>query len=115
MLPTESSQTKAPAVYVHLGLEGLDDDIEILQAYFRQMQKMTVETSMHADIDLLTFALGAHYFGVIMAEGFDDEPEHPTQFSDSCLWRDPEPSSRDLDDAELVVCDLIMSAYLLSS
>lgn len=57
-----------PRIVVRQGLEGQDENIEVLQGYFREMQTMTVETSMDADLDLLTFALGAHYFGVIIKE-----------------------------------------------
>lgn len=59
-------------VYVHKGLVGQDDNIEVLGEYFKKMQTMTVETSMDADIDMLTFALGANYFGVIMKEDYKE-------------------------------------------
>ena len=113
MFPNESAQTNTPTVYIHKGLQGRDDDYEILRGYFEQMQKMTVETSMDADIDLPTFALSAHWFGVIMVEGLNDQPECPAQVADDdCLQ--PEETGpellRDLED-ELDVCDLIMSAY----
>lgn len=53
-------------VYVVQGLEGQDDQIDRLNGYFTEMQKTTVETA-HAD-DFLSFAMCAHYFGIIMLE-----------------------------------------------
>jgi hypothetical protein len=89
-----------------MGLVDQDDNIEILQGYFRQMQTMTVEASMDADLDLLTFTLSAHYFGVVM---IDEHTEHTEILRH--VWGAPEEDdSEALDDAELEVCDRIMSA-----
>lgn len=54
-------------ITVKRGLEGQDDNIDVLEKYFNEMQKFTVETSMPADF--LSFAACAHYFGVIMLGG----------------------------------------------
>lgn len=68
-----------PKVWVRKGLEDQDDNLDRLQEYFKELQSLTVETSMSADIDLLTFALGSHYFGVIMME----TPKKNAQEADS--------------------------------
>lgn len=104
------STTSTPVydTYVGVGLEGQDDNIEILQGYFREMQMMTVETSMNTDIDFLTFAMTAQYFGVIMMKEFEEYPGYcPMQVE----VEDELP--RDLDDEELAVRDLIVSAYFI--
>jgi hypothetical protein len=103
----KNSDMKISHVYVRMGLEGQDDDIDVLQGYFRQMQTMTVEAAMDSDIDLLTFALSAHYFGVVMMEGLASPGDH---FDEYPPEDDPDALPKDLDDAELAVCDLIMSA-----
>lgn len=87
-----------------MGLEGQDDNIDVLQGYFRQMQTMTVETSMDPDIDLLTFALSAHYFGVVMM-GSTEQPGSQTPDENLPAVEYPGPVSNDLDAAELAVCD----------
>jgi len=94
-----------PPFYVCMGLEGQDDNIDVLQGYFRQMQTMTVESSMDPDIDLLTFALSAHYFGVVMKKGPMVQPGSETPDEDLLAVEDPDPMPKDLDDAELAVCD----------
>jgi hypothetical protein len=112
MSPGDSSRKSgpsAPDVYVRMGLEGQDGDFDVLQGYFRQMQTMTVETSMDSDIDLLTFALSAHYFGVVMMKGLVEHPGKSTNVKgDEDL---PSEEAADglpieLDDAELAVCGL---------
>ncbi|KAF9529990.1 hypothetical protein CPB83DRAFT_834575 [Crepidotus variabilis] len=64
--PAQDVPPPQQKVYVRRGLGGLDDDLDLLQTYFKDLQTMTVETSMSTDLDLLTFAISAHYFGVIM-------------------------------------------------
>jgi len=54
-------------VYVGRGLDGLDDNIDVLESYFREMQKTSVETAYGPE-DFLSFVGCAHYFGVIMIE-----------------------------------------------
>ncbi|KAF8157005.1 hypothetical protein B0H34DRAFT_480797 [Crassisporium funariophilum] len=62
-------------VYVHTGLDGLDEHFEVLQGLFKELQDVTVETSA-PHLDLLDFALGSYYFGVIVLQtppGAEDE------------------------------------------
>ena len=103
MSPTDSPKTN---VYVRTGLEGQDCDFDVLQGYFRQMQTMTVETSMDMSIDLLTFALGAHYFGVVMMEGPEKVSENGVD-EDLFHEEDSHVLPKDLDDAELAVYELV--------
>ena len=51
-------------VTIKRGLEGQDDNIDLLQSYFTELKAVTVEPSP-PDVDLLTFAMCTHYFGVI--------------------------------------------------
>ncbi|KAF5318662.1 hypothetical protein D9619_010692 [Psilocybe cf. subviscida] len=53
-------------VFVAQGLGGQDDNIDLLGHFFDKMRETTVETA-HID-DLLTFAICAPFFGVIMLE-----------------------------------------------
>lgn len=59
-------------MYVGRGLDGLDDKIDLLESYFREMQKTSVETAYGPE-DFLSFAGCAHYFGVIMIETLPPE------------------------------------------
>lgn len=65
-------------VYVEQGLEGLDENIDLLESYFKEMQKTTVETAYGPD-DFLSFAGCAHYFGVIMLETLPAVPSESNQ------------------------------------
>lgn len=59
------SPAQPPArVTIKKGLEGQDDNIDLLQSYFKELKAVTVEPSS-PDVDLLTFAICTHYFGVI--------------------------------------------------
>ena len=51
-------------VTVQRGLEGQDDNLDLLQTYFKELKAVTVEPSP-PELDLLTFAICTHYFGVI--------------------------------------------------
>ena len=116
--PPPKITARKHTVYIRTGLEDQDDNLDILQTYFKELQTMTVETSMDADLDLLTFALSAHYFGVIMMEEFpcdtqnkDGEgsrqvaPDIPSKLSDSA---EPRPAvSRHIAGA-YVLSDIII-------
>ncbi|KAF9482697.1 hypothetical protein BDN70DRAFT_874703 [Pholiota conissans] len=52
--------------FVTDGLIGQDDNIDMLEQFFMEMQKVTVETSQPDDF--LSFATCAHFFGVVMLE-----------------------------------------------
>lgn len=65
-------------VYVGRGLDGLDDNIDLLESYFREMQKTCVETAYGPE-DFLSFAGCAHYFGVIMIETLPAIPSESNQ------------------------------------
>lgn len=54
-------------VAIKKGLEGQDDNLDLLQSYFHQLKAVTVEPSP-PELDLLTFAACTHYFGVISLE-----------------------------------------------
>ncbi|KAJ3494479.1 hypothetical protein NLJ89_g10799 [Agrocybe chaxingu] len=88
-------------VYVKRGLEGQDDNIDLLLGYFKELQAATVETSVDLDLDLLTFAIGSHYFGVVMLEEIEERPEHSSCNRDADHERDadgePEDESIDVD------------------
>jgi hypothetical protein len=64
--PSDPPKT-AERVFVKRGLHGQDDNIDLLESYFREMQKTTVETAYGPE-DFLSFACCVHYFGVIMIE-----------------------------------------------
>jgi len=65
-------------VFVKRGLDGQDDNIDLLDSYFREMQKTTVETAYGPD-DFLSFACCVHYFGVIMIETLPGVPTGSNQ------------------------------------
>jgi hypothetical protein len=51
-------------VTIQRGLDGQDDNLDLLQSYFKELKAVTVEPSP-PELDLLTFAICTHYFGVI--------------------------------------------------
>jgi hypothetical protein len=51
-------------VTIKRGLEDQDDNIDLLQSYFKELKAVTVEPSS-PDVDLFTFAMCTHYFGVV--------------------------------------------------
>lgn len=57
---------KVERTYVTQGLVGQDDNVDMLEGYFKEMQKTTVETAQPDDF--LSFACCAHFFGVIILE-----------------------------------------------
>ena len=60
-------------VTVQSGLDGQDDNLDLLQSYFKELKAVTVEPSP-PELDLLTFAICTHYFGVIsMTQHIDDK------------------------------------------
>ena len=113
--PPPKSAPRKYVTYIRTGLEGQDDNLDLLQVYFKELQTMTVEPS---DLDLLTFALSAHYFGVIMMEesscnaenkGGEDSrqaaPEIPSKLSGSV---EPRPAvSRHMAGAYVLLSDII--------
>jgi hypothetical protein len=58
------AQPATANVAIKRGLEGQDDNIDLLHSYFKELKAVTVEPSA-PDVDLLTFAMCTHYFGVI--------------------------------------------------
>lgn len=54
----------ANKVTIQRGLDGQDDNLDLLQSYFKELKAVTVEPSP-PELDLLTFAICTHYFGVI--------------------------------------------------
>jgi len=88
---------------VSKGLGGQDDNLDLLQTYFKELQMMTVEPSMDPDLDLLTFAVGAHYFGVIMLEENVQQKKSGCNTGDICdvdAEGEPEEDSEDVDAFE---------------
>lgn len=63
-MPPPTQQTTAKQVAIQKGLEGQDDNLDLLQSYFEELKAVTVEPSP-PELDLLTFATCTHYFGVI--------------------------------------------------
>lgn len=51
-------------VTVQRGLDGQDDNLDLLERYFKELKAVTVEPSP-PELDMLTFAICTHYFGVI--------------------------------------------------
>ncbi|TFK41631.1 hypothetical protein BDQ12DRAFT_570835, partial [Crucibulum laeve] len=52
-------------VFLIPGIEGQDDNYDLLCGMFEQLQVATVEAA-NPELDLITFASGAHYLGVIV-------------------------------------------------
>lgn len=82
-MPSSPPQPKiANKVVIQRGLDGQDDNLDLLETYFKELKAVTVEPSP-PELDLLTFAICTHYFGVItMTEhkqdvdnDSEDEPE----------------------------------------
>jgi RimJ/RimL family protein N-acetyltransferase len=63
-------------VTIQKGLEGQDDNLDLLQSYFEELKAVTVEPSS-PELDLLTFATCTHYFGVITltTENIEDDED----------------------------------------
>jgi hypothetical protein len=49
---------------VHSGLEGFDEDLDTLISIYEELQLCSGDIA-NPELDLLTFASGAHYFGVL--------------------------------------------------
>lgn len=81
-LPQQGTVSK---VTIQRGLDGQDDNLDLLQSYFKELKAVTVEPSP-PELDLLTFAICTHYFGVItmtqlkqdVDEDAEGEPEGDT-------------------------------------
>jgi hypothetical protein len=76
-MPVSPAQPTAAKVTIQRGLEGQDDNIDLLQSYFKELKAVTVEPSP-PDVDLLTFAICTHYFGVITLT----QPQQSQQYGD---------------------------------
>ena len=64
-MPSSPPQPKiANKVTIQRGLDGQDDNLDLLDRYFKELKAVTVEPSP-PELDLLTFAICTHYFGVI--------------------------------------------------
>jgi hypothetical protein len=65
-------------VTIQRGLDGQDDNLDLLETYFKELKAVTVEPSP-PELDLLTFAICTHYFGVITMtehkQDVDDDTE----------------------------------------
>ena len=61
---SDSSADSVKGVKVSRGLKGQDDNLDVLSALFEQLQLLTVDAS-NPELDLITFAHSAYYFGVI--------------------------------------------------
>ena len=75
-MPSSPPQPKTVnKVTIQSGLDGQDDNLDLLQSYFKELKAVTVEPSP-PELDLLTFAICTHYFGVItMTDDKDAEGE----------------------------------------
>ena len=58
------SADSVKGVKISRGLEGQDDNLDALSTLFEQLQLLTVDAS-NPELDLITFAHSAYYFGVI--------------------------------------------------
>jgi hypothetical protein len=63
-MPSSPAQSGKVKVTIQRGLDGQDDNLDLLQSYFKELKAVTVEPSS-PELDLLTFAICTHYFGVI--------------------------------------------------
>ena len=84
-------------VTIQRGLDGQDDNLDLLQSYFKELKAVTVEPSP-PELDLLTFAICTHYFGVItMTQHLNDkDAEEPEEDSlDAGYVASPPPVSFD--------------------
>jgi len=87
---TQPATAKAKGVTIKKGLAGQDDNLDLLQSYFQELKAVTVEPSP-PDLDLLTFAICTHYFGVITIEPGTQQDEE----SDEDAEGEPEEDSVD--------------------
>ncbi|GLB39161.1 hypothetical protein LshimejAT787_0603230 [Lyophyllum shimeji] len=69
-------ETEGDVVYLSNRLEGQDDHLDHLFCLFEQLQVATVEAS-RPDMDLLTFAESAYYFGVVLVKRPRPKPVEP--------------------------------------
>jgi hypothetical protein len=74
-------------VTIQRGLDGQDDNLDLLQSYFKELKAVTVEPSP-PELDLLTFAICTHYFGVITIQ-------HRKDVDDKDAEGEPEEDSLD--------------------
>ncbi|KAF8970135.1 hypothetical protein BDZ97DRAFT_127253 [Flammula alnicola] len=81
--------------YITRCLVSQDDNIGLLQSYFKEMQKTTVETSNPEDF--LSFASCAHFFGVVMLET-TTTPVEEEELSDEDPDAEGEPESEDISE-----------------
>ena len=59
---------------IQSGLDGQDDNLDLLESYFKELKAVTVEPSP-PELDLLTFAICTHYFGVITMSRYIDDKD----------------------------------------
>ena len=78
-------------VTIQRGLDGQDDNLDLLQSYFKELKAVTVEPSP-PELDLLTFAICTHYFGVIISTEHKQEVD---QEVDEDAEGEPEDDSLD--------------------
>ncbi|KAH6909624.1 hypothetical protein BKA70DRAFT_1102500, partial [Coprinopsis sp. MPI-PUGE-AT-0042] len=62
--PTEVEGITTRHLQVHSGLEGFDEDLDTLTSIYEELQLCSGDIA-NPELDLLTFASGAHYFGVL--------------------------------------------------
>lgn len=83
-------------VKISRGLEGQDDNLDTLNALFEELQLLTVDAS-NPELDLITFAHSAYYFGVIT------EVDEPAQRRCAAPESDRE-STWSMDEEPIVSC-----------
>jgi hypothetical protein len=89
-MPSSPPQPKTVnEVTVQRGLDGQDDNLDLLQSYFKELKAVTVEPSP-PELDLLTFAICTHYFGVITMT------QHKQNVDDKDAEGEPEEDSLDV-------------------
>jgi hypothetical protein len=100
-MPSSPSQPKTVnKVTIQRGLDGQDDNLDLLETYFKELKAVTVEPSS-PELDLLTFAICTHYFGVISISGHkqdvdrDNEEEMEEDSFDAGYAASPPPVSFD--------------------
>ena len=67
-------------VTIQRGLDGQDNNLDLLETYFKELKAVTVEPSP-PELDLLTFAICTHYFGVITVKKKDVDTWDPEEDS----------------------------------
>lgn len=84
-------------VTIQRGLDGQDNNLDLLETYFKELKAVTVEPSP-PELDLLTFAICTHYFGVITMterrQDVDDDTEEEPE-EDAGYPASPPPVSFD--------------------